>query len=557
VPCQMATCARAGCSKQSSGTSAFCSLDCMEEPATDSSSMSFASNDEHDVNIKWYINHAVGVGLRGICSVDRASRGCAPQKNRSHEFANAGGTYDWIRKDNFSMDRSARRDISAITQRVLDCRGYVISGSCTVALQRVSDCIAGTRLLSPSLGDFGDWPRAETVDEGKGATFKPRPEWSRQVTALTVVKDVVLGVAVQRSRAGKRVVAVQAASAYHLGGGFLSGGRHALEEAFCVQSTLFASLERAEELSDKAGVHDPDWISPKTKRDGSPWHRHLPDDGAALSPHVEVFRRGTNDGYLLEDAATILEAVVSVAMPNCNRDMNDSPVDAHPDQAEYTRQLEQKWRVTLAAAAFYTEADCLVVPDAGCGVFGNPPEEVGAALGRVLQKEFRGRFAEVVVAFPGGGAGEAFFAAAEATFAGKELVKKAVWECSVGAPAAAKVTGPVCRKGCGRVPFGRFPTCCTHCHGPDGPHAHDCDERAGTGAGKRPGKPCWEQFDSECQDDVEANYKAFKDKVGADVVTIQSCGSTIVVNFAAMSSYLKKSPHESHEVRRLERVVFV
>ena len=24
------------------------------------------------------------------------------------------------------------------------------------------------------------------------------------------------------------------------------------------------------------------------------------------------------------------------------------------------RQLEQKWRATLAAAAFYTEADCLV-----------------------------------------------------------------------------------------------------------------------------------------------------------------------------------------------------
>ena len=37
----------------------------------------------------------------------------------------------------------------------------------------------------------------------------------------------------QEALHGKRVVAVNAASAYHAGGGFQTGGRHALEEAMC------------------------------------------------------------------------------------------------------------------------------------------------------------------------------------------------------------------------------------------------------------------------------------------------------------------------------------
>lgn len=46
---------------------------------------------------------------------------------------------------------------------------------------------------------------------------------------------------------------------------------------------------------------------------------------------VEVFREGTNEGYGFLDQACTLEAVISVAMPNCNEKMADSPVDAHPD----------------------------------------------------------------------------------------------------------------------------------------------------------------------------------------------------------------------------------
>lgn len=31
-----------------------------------------------------------------------------------------------------------------------------------------------------------------------------------------------------------------------------------------------------------------------------------------------------------------------------------------------------------------------------------------------------------------------------------------------------------CAKGCGRPAFQKYPTCCTHCKGPEGPHAFDC-----------------------------------------------------------------------------------
>lgn len=34
-----------------------------------------------------------------------------------------------------------------------------------------------------------------------------------------------------------------------------------------------------------------------------------------------------------------------------------------------------------------------------------------------------------------------------------------------------------CSNGCGRKPFGKYPTCCTHCKGPEGPHARDCKNK--------------------------------------------------------------------------------
>jgi len=341
---------------------------------------------------------------------------------------------------------------------------------------------------------------------------------------------------------------VNAGSAYSSGGGFRNGGRHALEESMCVQSTLFLSLHEAAKQAKRAGLEAPPWATPIRK-----WQMHIPEDGAVLSPHVEVFRENFLQGYAFADEATSLEAIVSMAMPNWNFRVADGPldadctspispiltdertnseglkaaevvVDAPPDAAcasplptdehtlalevrsrvrvrdrinmfeqlgkedeiitpeekpvegfpsdvdlsfnelkensrvrarvgreerdtndcfedgecgevteifekegdkcfrvtwdrtrkitdhlmaswrqqfasdqdpGYRTQLERKWRAALAAAAHYTQADCLVLCDVGCGVFGNPASEVGAALKRVFDAEFEGRFEEV------------------------------------------------------------------------------------------------------------------------------------------------------------------
>jgi len=45
----------------------------------------------------------------------------------------------------------------------------------------------------------------------------------------------------------------------------------------------------------------------------------------------------------------------------------------------------------------------------------------------------------------------------------------------------------VCAMGCGRQRFRGYETCCTHCNGPEGPHAADCSLKAGVqGRGRQP-----------------------------------------------------------------------
>jgi len=68
-------------------------------------------------------------------------------------------------------------------------------------------------------------------------------------------KATVLEAALKYVEQCKRVVAVSAVSAYHLGGGFFTGGRHALEESICEQSTLFASLKKASEDAERLHMH--------------------------------------------------------------------------------------------------------------------------------------------------------------------------------------------------------------------------------------------------------------------------------------------------------------
>jgi len=260
-----------------------------------------------------------------------------------------------------------------------------------VGLRHVQDMCAATCLVSAK--------EAERMGPGLLAR---RTAWFRHASGAA------LNVALERARAGLPVALVSAASAYDVGGGFEVGGRHALEEALCMQTTLFQSLLIASTQARLQGVVPPASCRPCRQADGSPWRCHVPEDGAVLTPCVEVFRGGTEEGYPFLPSAVRLGAIVSVAMPNLNLRVTGCPVDAPTDRREYLALLTQKLTAALGAAA-RAGALALVVPDLGCGALGNDPRAVGRALGSALQRHFPRAFAELHLVGQ-----SAFAAAAEA-----------------------------------------------------------------------------------------------------------------------------------------------
>lgn len=263
---------------------------------------------------------------------------------------NRKGSHRWIREDNRPECRLQRLAAAVSALR------HAFHHRSVPALMQ------GTRLLRP---------------------VRLRPSPRCQWTSLRHTGETVLDAAMGRARLGAKVAAVSAASAYQVGGGFLSGGRHALEESMCMQSTLFMSLQQAARLA-----------AAKRLTDERGRRLHIPEDGAVLSPGVQVFRKGTSCGYAPCMEETCLAAVVSVAMPNVNPCNSSSPMEWRSPE-EQVLLVERKLHAMLQGAAL-VEAEVLVVPDLGCGVFGNNPSVIGAAFGRVLCA-YRGYFSEILM----------------------------------------------------------------------------------------------------------------------------------------------------------------
>lgn len=115
------------------------------------------------------------------------------------------------------------------------------------------------------------------------------------------------------------------------------------------------------------------------------FHRlvHIPEDGVVLSPYVNVFRAGTEQGYGRPAASKSYDvAVLSIAMPNKNYRMNDCPID-YSSGKEYETMVKSKFKAMMRGA-MWVNADVLVVPDIGCGLYQNDPLQVGHLLGTVL-----------------------------------------------------------------------------------------------------------------------------------------------------------------------------
>mmetsp|Transcript_62811 Transcript_62811/g.161662 ORF Transcript_62811/g.161662 Transcript_62811/m.161662 type:complete len:411 (-) Transcript_62811:55-1287(-) len=273
-------------------------------------------------------------------------------------------SYDWIRKANGPADRDLRRGSAEQTMKACRCRGYMLDGQ-KVLLQHLDVMLQGTCVVRAGVAAAA----GASGDNGGSARLK----------FMKHQPGLLLPVALERTKAGCKAAAVNAASAFNVGGGFFHGGRHALEESICVQSTLFQSLMEAQkQMTVKAATAG--------SRQGhrGPREKHIPDDGVVISPQVDVFRAGTFEGYAFLPATTTLTAVLSMAAPNCNPRVRDAPVDRPARDEDYLQLLSQKF-VALLEACRRSGADTLVVPDIGCGVYLNDAQVMGGVLGATLR----------------------------------------------------------------------------------------------------------------------------------------------------------------------------
>lgn len=189
---------------------------------------------------------------------------------------------------------------------------------------------------------------------------------TRGASAPSLVHDTegktVMDAAMSFTSERRRVVAVSAASAYHVGGAATSGGRHALEESWCTVSTLIKSLQKMQFKAPRSARQPPV---------GLEMVPYIPHDGCVVSPGVQIFREASDLGYAFKAEPVTLD-VCSVAMFNQNPRMNDCPQDAPRNFDDYCRQVKQKFQALLEAARDLN-AEVLVCPDVGCGVFQNDP----------------------------------------------------------------------------------------------------------------------------------------------------------------------------------------
>jgi len=302
----------------------------------------------------------------------------------SGQLVRKRSTFDWIRTDNGHDDRVRRLASFCCTRNVSDYGTY--GAACSTCSRHPGDREVSTRTLV----DFTrvvvpGMPGTPPLPQNPGCAqtiISHRPK-----TPATALLDYLED---QDDSVEDLVCVVSAASAYHVGGGFSEGGRHALEEALCSMSTLYNSLEVI--CQSGKGLVGVDPASAEAMSAKGPVRRYLRQDGAILSPNVTVFRCETCDGYRFRQEPLEVN-VVSIALPNLNPQVADSPVEKIGDTRSYEVGLMKTFVAMLYAAAL-SSSSTLVIPDIGCGVFKNDPAVVGTILGKALV-QFPGYFSRI------------------------------------------------------------------------------------------------------------------------------------------------------------------
>lgn len=219
---------------------------------------------------------------------------------------------------------------------------------------------------------------AEEVARARAGTWTLRPDEPAPMpargsarTVVSVVNAGTLAAAERLHRAGRSPVALNFASAYSPGGGFLSGAR-AQEEALCRTTALYMCLKGHPMYAYHAQLQDP-----------------LHTAWTIYSPGVPVFRG--EDGPLL--AAPWPCAFITAPAPNAKKLRQQAPGRMGEVGPAFTDRIARV--LAVAARAGHPS---VVLGAWGCGAFGCDGDDVARRFAAALAGPFAGVFEEVVFA---------------------------------------------------------------------------------------------------------------------------------------------------------------
>jgi uncharacterized protein (TIGR02452 family) len=249
------------------------------------------------------------------------------------------------------MRRSEAARLGKETVAILDAGGYAGPAGWVDLREVIANAVNGTR----------DYPAG-------GPLPHVEPQASTR-TVFEVVNETTLAAAA-RLVSSHPVAALNFASAYHAGGGFLGGAR-AQEESLARSSALYACLRDRPMYAFHQMHRDPLYTD---------WTIHSAD--------VPVFRR--DDGELLAEPYCC--TFITCAAVNAKVVLERDPSRV----AEITDAMRVRIDKVLDVAALHGHRT-LVLGAWGCGVFGNDPSTI-ARLFRTALDRFRTTFDRVAFA---------------------------------------------------------------------------------------------------------------------------------------------------------------
>ena len=262
------------------------------------------------------------------------------------------GSFEWIQSQSVQPEaRRLRLEAAMWTSAACQLEAYYFDGNMKPLC--VADLIQNTQLLQNVQTFRGVGEAWESHGLPSRFSFHSKP-FTKVLMELALNADQSISI-------------LLGADAFQVGGNFTKGGVVGVEEALCIQSTLQMSLRRAATLAERQGISDTS-------------DSYIPEGGVILSPKIQFFRAGPEEGFRFLEEPFDVAAVVTVAMPNSQ-------------QKEYRRTMEERIAASFEVAA--GNSSILVITELGHGMAQHNPKKVGDIIASMLLSRFQVAFSEV------------------------------------------------------------------------------------------------------------------------------------------------------------------